>query len=429
MEDILKIDESLIIDESIEKYEYHEYTPVTGTNSLNNAGEIRIDIQTQDLFTHPSESYLLVEGRLTKADGTSFVDGDKITLTNNGIMHLFKNAKYNLSGQEIENINHPGQGTTMLGLLKYPDDFSKSKGLNQLWYKDTSEDADENNNGFTVRQRYIIQSPNPKGTFSFRIPLKHIFGFAEDYNKVIYGFKQELSLYRSQDDDDAIFRANNVDAGKVILDKLSWFVPHVIPADAQKFQLYKLIEQKKTFQVGYRKRQCDTFSVPQSTNFSWRLAVKTSPEKPRYIIIGFQTNKSNSQTVNPSIFNHCDVKDIHVTLNSRRYPEINYILNFQQQKFSRAYGDAAEFKAKFYNMDELVSCQNINPDEYKTLYPLFVFDVSNQEERLKNSVADIQVKTTFNSNPPLNTEAFALVISDKIISFESDGKNLNVILN
>ena len=41
-------------------------------------------------------------------------------------MHLFKRIRYNLSGQEIENIEHPGQATTMLGLLKYPDDFSKS---------------------------------------------------------------------------------------------------------------------------------------------------------------------------------------------------------------------------------------------------------------------------------------------------------------
>ena len=57
-------------------------------------------------------------------------------------MHLFKNIRYELSGQEIEKIIYPGQTITMLGLLKYPDDFSKSKGLNQLWYKDTLNTAD-----------------------------------------------------------------------------------------------------------------------------------------------------------------------------------------------------------------------------------------------------------------------------------------------
>ena len=54
--DMLKINESLATDESIEEYEYHEYEPITGAN-LNNPGEIRITVQTQDIFYHPSESY------------------------------------------------------------------------------------------------------------------------------------------------------------------------------------------------------------------------------------------------------------------------------------------------------------------------------------------------------------------------------------
>ena len=129
--DMLKINESLSTDESIEEYEYHEYEPITGAN-LNNPGEIRINVQTQDIFYHPSESYLIFEGRLTKADGTAYANDDVVTLTNNGLMHLFSNIKYQLSGQEIESLYYPGQATTMMGLLKYPDDFQKSQGLNQL---------------------------------------------------------------------------------------------------------------------------------------------------------------------------------------------------------------------------------------------------------------------------------------------------------
>ena len=101
--------------------------PSNPTN-LNNPGEIRINIETQDLFTHPSESYLIFEGRQTKDDGTAYANADNVALTNNGIMHLFSNFKYQLSSQEIESLSHPGQVTTMLGLLKYPNDFSKSQG-------------------------------------------------------------------------------------------------------------------------------------------------------------------------------------------------------------------------------------------------------------------------------------------------------------
>ena len=67
--DILKFTDTPIIDEGIEEYEYHEYEPITGT-SLNNGGDIRISIESQDVFTHPSESYLIFEGRRTKDDCT-----------------------------------------------------------------------------------------------------------------------------------------------------------------------------------------------------------------------------------------------------------------------------------------------------------------------------------------------------------------------
>ena len=289
MNSILRITEPILKDDSIDKYEDIAYEPVAGTN-LNSPGQdIRITIETQDIFTHPSESYLIVEGQLVRADnGNAYVDVANvlITLTNNGIMHLFKRIRYDLSGQEIENIMNVGQATTMLGLLKYPDDFSKSKGLNQLWYKDTTANASNNNTGFIIRRNYIITNSDPAGTFTFKIPLKHIFGFCEDYDKVVYGLKHNLTLTRNNDDD-AIFKTNNVDGGgldavvdgRVILSKVSWFMPHVTPADKDKMELYKIIERKEKIPVGYRMIQCDSASIPQnSTSFSWRLSVKSSPE-------------------------------------------------------------------------------------------------------------------------------------------------------
>ena len=349
-------------------------------------------------------------------------------------MHLFKRIRYNLSGQEIENIMNVGQATTMLGLLKYPDDFSKSKGLNQLWYKDTTGVADDHNTGFSIRRNHIIVNANPKGSFSFKIPLKHIFGFYEDYDKVVYGLKHNLTLTRN-DDNDAIFKSDQNNAagnpyanGKVILSKVSWFMPHVTPADKDKMELYKVIEKKEKIPVGYRMIQCDSASIPQnSTSFSWRLSVKSSPEVPRFIIAGFQTDKSNNQVKNTSTFDNVNVSNIYAMLNSMRYPTTDYNISFLAQKFSRVYGDAAEFRAKFFNMDELVSNPNITPSDYKDLYPLFLFDVSKQSEKLKYSTTDIQIKMHFSAGIPADTQAYAVIISDKLINFQSDGNKFSVV--
>ena len=182
MNNILRITDPILSDDSIDKYEHFEYNPVVGT-SLNTDGDIKNNIETQDIFPHPSESFLLIEGRLTKADGTAYANADNISLTNNAMMYLVRDIRYELSGQEIEKINYVGKATTMLGLLKYPDDFSKSKGLNQLWYKDTTTQANNQNVGWNIRRQYVIHNFDPKGTFSFRIPLKHVFGFCEDYER------------------------------------------------------------------------------------------------------------------------------------------------------------------------------------------------------------------------------------------------------
>ena len=92
-------------------------------------------------------------------------------------------------------------------------------------------------------------------------------------------------------DDDAIFRDAAADAGKVTLDKISWFIPHVIHTDVEKLSIYKTIESKSKLSVEYRYRQCDMFSAPQSTSLTWRLSIKTSPEKSSYTIVGFKLLK------------------------------------------------------------------------------------------------------------------------------------------
>ena len=159
--DILNFTEEIIVDEEIERFEFHEYEPIS--TSLNKEGEIRINIEQQDLLTLPSEAYLLVEGRLLKADGTSYADTDAITLVNNGIMYLFSQISYYLSNQEVETIYDPGQSTTMLGYLKYPVEFQLGEGMNQLWQRDTTALADlVNNTGFKNRQNYIITQSEDK---------------------------------------------------------------------------------------------------------------------------------------------------------------------------------------------------------------------------------------------------------------------------
>ena len=67
--------------------------------------------------------------------------------------------------------------------------------------------------------------------------------------------KHGLTLVTKTDDDE-IFRGAAAGAGKVSLDKIAWFMPHVISADAEKLLIYKT---KVKLPVAYRTRQCDCY--------------------------------------------------------------------------------------------------------------------------------------------------------------------------
>ena len=438
MADILQITEDIPVDDSIYEYEYKEYNPIVGTNL--NRGSIVLTIESQDIYTHPAESFLIVEGRLIREnppgapanplDPLALADANITTLINNAIMYLFSDVRYHLASHEIEVLQNPGHATTMLGMLKYPDDFNKSQGLNQLWAPDikVGTAVPNDNNGYNIRHEYITQTADPKGTFSFKIPLKHFLGFCEDYKKILYGMQQKLTLTRTGDNN-AIFKNAAAPVCRVDIKKISWFMPHVIPSDAYRLQLDKIIEKKEKIPVGYRMLQCDNSQVPANNlTFTWRLGVKSSPDIPRFIIVGFQSGKNNEQIANPAIFDHCEVRNIYVTLNAKRYPDTDYENSFTNNNYSRIYGDAATFRKKFYNMDELISNPGIDPVSYKNLFPLFVFDVTKQSEKLKTSVSDIHIKASFNNAIANNTIAYAVIISDRLFHFVSDGSKITNIV-
>ena len=157
-------------------------------------------------------SYLLI---VLEADNTRFADADLIALINNGLLCLFSSLKLTLAGQTVEHGNYPGQATPLLGLASYSSTYYKGCGLAQNWFTDINTNAAANNTGFYSRQGYLIKNPNPKGSFQCTIPMRHIFGFVDDYSKVTYGMRDTLQSIRN-DDNDALFRTAAADAGKVV---------------------------------------------------------------------------------------------------------------------------------------------------------------------------------------------------------------------
>ena len=296
---ILQLHDGNAVDESIKSYEYDEYQPITGTQR-NSAGQITITLDNQDQSLHLHNSYLLIEGDVLKADSTRYADVDLVALTHNGLVYLFSSTKLTLAGQMVEHVNYPGHDTSLLGLASYSPDYSKGCGLIQGWTPGINANATVANTGFAVRQRFLIQSPDPKGSFQCAIPMRHIFGFTVDYTKVTYGMGDTLQLIRT-DDNDALLCTAAAGTGKVVLSKLAWVVPIVQPNDVLKVNLYKSIAANSTIHVGFQRRQCETFTLPRARSTVWRLGVSSAPEKPRWVLVRLQTGNSGNQERNAAI--------------------------------------------------------------------------------------------------------------------------------
>jgi hypothetical protein len=417
----LQWNETIQIDESIHKVETHDYEPQIGTDLNREHNDIKIIIQNQDQFLLPSESCLYIEGALTKEDGSNYnFKDDKISIINNGLMYLFDRVSYRIGNEEIEGYSYPGIATTLKGLTTYQR--NSKENMMFFWSIDTKKN-EKSNDGFNERSDYLGAAD---GQFNATIPLKHIFGFCENYDKVIYGVKHDLTLRRG-DDANALFKTSDKDPnqqykvgdGKITIKRLIWKMTAYKLSDEFKIKLYRQIKDKIRISIAYMNRQLEqTIMSPNQKFLDWTLTPSSGTQRPRYVILAFQTGKDNSQLSNNALFDHCNMKNAYIQLNNERYPEQNLQIDFDSNNYAVVYKMMIDYASQ-------TNCAVAYKD-YRFLHPIFVFDISRQNERLKDSPIDMKIKAEFNNNIPDNTHAYALILSDRIIQLQSDGEKMNI---
>ncbi|MBV2145325.1 MAG: hypothetical protein KTM48_01085, partial [Wolbachia endosymbiont of Pissodes strobi] len=132
---------------------------------LSNNDEILIPVHEIEKYTLPCESFLYIEGKLSKADGTV---SKTLSLVNNGIAFLFREMRYQLNGVTIDSIRDVGLTSTLKGYLSY----------------NTNESDKLKNAGWSPKIANTLVDEKT-GSFNVCIPLKMLMGFFEDYRKVI----------------------------------------------------------------------------------------------------------------------------------------------------------------------------------------------------------------------------------------------------
>ena len=176
--------------------------------------------------------------------------------------------------------------------------------------------------------------------------------------------------------------------------------------------------------------ECDSVVVQrflQSQIFDWLLGVRTASEKPRHLLIAFQRDRSGDQLKNPFQSDRLSATEVSVILNETNYPARDVIADFPKHKYIEYYKMFTKFARDYYGLDPLTVSNFIDIVTYKEEFPIFYIDVSKQSERISQSVVDIKVKMGFAANVGDHVVAHALLVSDRRLKFQSDGRKMNVI--
>ena len=401
--EILNIETPITFDESIAHCEIHAHRPYA-SSTFNNSDEIRISVQHQDLCLLPSRSSFHVNGKLTLVDGNPVV---RSALISNAICHLFEEARYELNGTEIDKTKNLGLTSVMKNYV------SMSPGQSRMM----------ENAGWLEFAANAEKLTNENCYFDIVIPLGMIFGFAEDYHKIIVNAKHELILVRSKSDANAIIQTAPDELYKISIEKVEWLLPYVKLSDQRKMKLLKYIERDNPIRISFRTWENYQFPLlPTTTKYIWTVKTSTWLEKPRFIIFGFQTNRKNNVyflfslavSRNWSHFDHCNISDIKLFLNSQSYPYGNLNLDIEKNQYALLYEMYSNFQAIYYGKE---SQPLLSKKEFLNYAPLTIIDCSKQNESLKFGPVDIRLEFEARTAFTAQTSAYCLILHNRIIEY------------
>lgn len=402
---ILNVAGNIFNDDSITKLEFHSHTPYANT-TFNHNDEIRIPIQNQELYTLPSQSHLYIEGKLLLSDNKH---SETLRFVSNGIMFLFDEIRYEIGGVIIDRNRNPGITSTMKTYVS----FSSSEI--QRWC----------HSGWDVNGTPTIT--DDEGNFNVCIPLRLLLGFCEDFKKIIVNIRQELVLIRSNNDSNATINTKATENPKIDLNKIIWKMPHIELSDTQKLKFLQYIERGIELPIHFRTWELHEYPLlTKNMTHTWTIKAASQIEKPRFVIVGFQTNRKNVNTADITHFDHCNLTNIKLYLNSEVYPYDNINANFNQKQYATLYEMFANFQTSYYYKD--ISEPSITPDTFATKKTLIVIDCSHQIETVKTGTVDIRLEFETNKNIPDKTSAFCLILNDKFFNYNPYTNAVKMIL-
>ena len=399
---------------------------------------------------------------------------DNITLEHNFFAKLFTNMQLDAGSGTLETINNLGIYDDMLRFVKFNKSYTDTSSQIQGWIPDTNTGATTKhftkttsaklkikqvkqgttttdikvdnanligadvevanptalekvynhlktstggNHGFPKRMR--LYSTN--GHFVSKWKLSPLFGYL-DHKKISYQLKYVLRLTRSTDNNPIVFFGDSAFADEAIIrvSKIELWIPQIQPSLKVEAYLNRRLATSAPVPITYMKRLTMSPISVVGQEFSFMIASGVM-KTPRYAIIAFKTANNSNVHVNDALFlidgntrynattkvwdKPAEIQKIELQLNNVNYPNQPVRMKYNNQNdFMQAY---TEYEEMCYNFGIV---PQLDPHDWRNLYPVFCFDCSSQNEDLKRGGITLRVNVTFNTNLEGNLRAYALLL-------------------
>ena len=392
----LNVFEELNFDHTIQSKTIRSYNPFD-VDKLGQSEVIRIQIQNQDGYTLPCESFLYIKGTIANKANNAIRDKDVI---NNAFAFLFDEIRYEINSVEIDVTRNVGLTSLVKGLLSFSES-SLTRLQNSGWLRSTDTATT------------LVKEKN----FDVAIPLSMLLGFFEDYQNVLMGARQELILIRSRTDANCLVldaAPKDADAMPVIkLKTVQWQMPHIKVSDEANAPLLQKMSKGMSASMPFRSWNLhERPNLSKTSPITWTVKTCSQTERPSYVIVFFQTNRGNDLLKNMSKFDHCSVRYVRLYLNSEYWPHDTLSVDFAKGQVSQLYEMYAKFQQSYYGKDPEPI---LSRKYFLENNPMWMIDCSNQPRPLKLGGVDIKIEINASAEIPDNTSAFCLIIHDKIV--------------
>ncbi|HRP36658.1 MAG TPA: hypothetical protein PLS50_02505 [Candidatus Dojkabacteria bacterium] len=392
-----------MVDISTDSFQYIDYKDIN-LNNANGVNDYRIEINDRISWFLLDKSYFEYKFSLADANGAQLTANDNVSLQNNAV-GLMQRYEFLLDDKIVDYVDDAHLCNTVQNLVYFSDEHSKTVASQQLWYPDSADTTnsdyiipiagginvglygdgiDSVNLGHRKRRQMLDRT-----IFSVQIPLRNTFGLLKSLDYVIKGIKLGVRLVRNSNSNLILgtnAAGNPFPNGQVIMHEVKWWIPRVKPNASVLPSLESKLTGASNYIVDFIDVQSYRSNLVNEQAVNRLFQIRTKRQRPVKVFIVFQNQ--NRVTGNASfvkrVFDTVNLSKMYLTLNGvLKYPEREYNVNFANagagsiNDYARVYSEFLRCGLRDHDIDQGTV---VTFDMFKSLYPIFCFDLSERDE-------------------------------------------------